>query len=92
MVCVCLICVSLPLIRATGYRRLYWGYMMSELFSRNRAETVCVDASAVPMPVLSSKGDQNGGLLYPSMMHDTFLAAYPVYWELSCAVCEGALW
>ena len=66
--------------------------MMTEHYTHNRAETICIDATATPLPVVSSKGDQNGGLLYPSMMHDGVSIAYPVFWELSCAVCEGALW
>ncbi len=74
-----------------GYERAFWGYAASEHYTHSRSDAVCVDYAAVPMPVVSTKGDDNGMLFYPFESESSSAPGYIDQWEITCALCRGSL-
>lgn len=67
----------------------YEGYLMGPNYKHSRGEAVCVDIN--PKATVSSSGQENGNLWYPTEAHCNGALACPPYVhdrELSCVVCS----
>jgi hypothetical protein len=70
---------------------VYFGYLTMEHYTHNRADPTCLDVGAVPLPVVSTKANQNGKLFYTVETVDSAAPGYNNGWEVTCAVCEGTM-
>ena len=71
-----------------GWHLEYSGYLMAQHETHAPSEYICVDSSHGYIP--SSQGDQNGRLLYYTVVHCTSLSCPPYVDNkiMSCVVCS----